>query len=143
MSNKFKRNSGSTTATKTLDLGISLTNPMASGDIIYSEEIIAGSWSTRGFNLLLETLDCSIELTIESSFTKNTPRIYSPVFNPILQQLMVFNISSTATDPGSVSFANEFAGDWIRFKIENTGSNVIDSLNLEALLSGNPDLGGT
>lgn len=138
MNNKFVRNFNSNTATKALDLSADLPlSPMA---IILSEEIPAGVWGERGFELVLNDLSCQLKISILASFDKYTPRTYKPVYSPELNSLIEFTIASTATDPGLLNFCDEFRGDFIRFQIENTGSNPISDLSIKALLSQSPEL---
>jgi len=135
---RFILNNHSNVAHRELDLTASL--PLAVGDTLYTEEIPAGAWAERGFSLQLNTLNCQLEIVIEASYDKYSPRNYRPVFHPVLATPLEFTIASTATDPGILTFTTDFRGDWIKFKITNTGANPIDDLELVILLADNPDL---
>lgn len=131
---RFRRNNHSNVFTKDLDFTADL--PLAPGDKIESEEIPAGSWRVRGFDVALNTPNAQIAIKIEAAYEKRAPRIYKPVFRSLLQTPLEFTLIHDGITPGEVSFSEEFIGDWIRYTIENTGSVPVDDIDFTAMLYG-------
>lgn len=135
---RFRRLNHSNVYTK--DYDFSANFPLAPGGIIFSEEIPAGQWKTRGFDAQVNTPNAQIKIKIEAAFEKRPPRVYKPIFRSLLQTPMEFMIIHDGTEPGMVSFSEEFIGDYIRFSIENVGAVDLDDLDFTALLAGDPNL---
>ena len=135
---RFVINNHSNVAHKELDLSANL--PLAAGDSFYTDEIPAGNWQSKGMDLSLNTLNAQIEVVTQISFDKTSPKRYAPAFHPVLGSQLEYTVASTGTDPGSFSLTIDFDGDWVRYKITNTGSVPITDLTFIAILANNPNL---